>query len=115
LLAYYLLRRITGLVEGLVVNTDRMLENLSVGSLGLVHSQSVLLALVSSGMDRDSAYRIVQRDARLAWEQRRPFRLVLEEDPEVTIGPERLEEAFDLSRALSQTSRFLEALESVDA
>ena len=64
MLAYYLLRRVTGLVEGLVVNVERMLENLTTGSLGLLHSQSVLLALVASGMDRDSAYRIVQRDAR---------------------------------------------------
>ena len=39
-------------------------QNLTEGSLGLVFSQSVLLALVAAGLTRDEAYRIVQRDAR---------------------------------------------------
>jgi adenylosuccinate lyase len=114
MLAYYLLRRLTGLVEGLVVNVDRMRENLLDGSMGLVHSQSVLLSLVSSGLDRDSAYRIVQRDARIAWEKRRPFRRVLDEDPEVKLDVKELEDAFDLDRALRHSTRFLDALKSVE-
>ncbi len=113
LLAYYLLRRVTGLIEGLVVNVDRMLENLTTGSLGLLHSQSVLLALVASGMDRDSAYRIIQRDARAAWEKRRQFREVLEADEEVTLDSDALDAAFDLAHSLRHTQRFLDALESV--
>jgi adenylosuccinate lyase len=115
LLAYYLLRRITGLVEGLVVNVDRMRENLINGSVGLVHSQTVLLALVSSGLDRDTAYRIVQRDARIAWEQRRQLREVLDEDPEVKLDKDAMDDVFDLDRALRHTSRFLDALESVES
>ncbi len=114
LLAYYLLRRVTGLIEGLVVNVDRMLENLTTGSLGLLHSQSVLLALVASGMDRDSAYRIIQRDARAAWEKRRQFREVLEADEEVTLDSDALDAAFDLAHSLRHTQRFLDALESVE-
>ena len=43
----------------------------------------MLLALVSAGLTRDQAYRIVQRDARAAWAERRPLRQVLESDPEV--------------------------------
>jgi adenylosuccinate lyase len=114
LLAYYVLRKTTGLVEGLVVNTDRMLHNLTEGSMGLVFSQSVLLALVSSGLDRDSAYRIVQRDARLASEQRRALRGILEEDDEVTLDKDALDTAFSLERSLRYRSRFLEALSSVE-
>jgi adenylosuccinate lyase len=114
MLAYYLLRRVTGLIEGLVVNAERMLENLTTGSLGLLHSQSVLLALVASGMDRDAAYRIVQRDARAAWEQRRQFREVLEEDNEVLLDRPALDAAFDLEHSLRHTSRFLDALEAVE-
>jgi adenylosuccinate lyase len=115
LLAYYLLRRITGLVEGLVVNVDRMRENLINGSVGLVHSQTVLLSLVSSGLDRETAYRIVQRDARIAWEQRRQLREVLEEDPEVKLDSDAMDDVFDLDRALRHTTRFLDALESVES
>jgi len=114
LLAFYLLRRTTGLIDGLVVNAERMLYNLRNGSLGLVNSQAVLLALVSSGLDRDSAYRIVQRDARAASEQRRHFREVLESDDEVKLDTAELDEAFSLDRALKHTSRFLDALESIE-
>jgi adenylosuccinate lyase len=113
MLAYYVLRRATGLVEGLVVNSDRMLENLSNGSMGLLHSQSVLLALVASGMERDAAYRVVQRDARIAWETRRPFREVLESDDEMKLDRAGLDEAFDLERSLRYRSKFLDVLEEV--
>jgi len=114
LLTYYVLRRSAGLVDGLVVHTARMAANVTDGSFGLVFSQPVLLALVASGMGRDAAYRVVQRDARLSWEQRRPFRAVLDEDPEVTLGPEALDEAFDVSRSLRHVGRFAEALKEVD-
>ena len=85
MLACYMLRKATGLAAGLVIHPERALANLTEGSLGLVFSQSVLLALVSAGLTRDEAYRIVQRDARAAWSERRPLRAVLEADPEVTL------------------------------
>jgi adenylosuccinate lyase len=110
LLACYVLRKATGLAEGLVIHPERALQNLTEGSLGLVFSQSVLLALVSAGLTRDDAYRIVQRDARAAWSERRPFRTVLESDPEVTLTPAQLDEAFDLDRTLRHVDRFADAL-----
>jgi len=100
------------LIEGLVVDTDRMLANFDL-SYGLVFSQPVLLALVAGGRTRDDAYRIVQRDAMRAWQERRPFRSILEEDPDVTLPPGALDEAFDLGRALRYTHRTLDALEGV--
>ena len=113
LLTYYVLRRGAGLVDGLVVHPERMVANVTEGSFGLVFSQPVLLALVASGMSRDAAYRVVQRDARLASEQRRPFRSVLDEDPEVTLGTSVLDEAFDVTRSLRHVGRFAEALKEV--
>lgn len=114
LLTHYMARRATSLVEHLVVHPDRMRANLVDASFGLVFSQPVLLALVSGGMTRDSAYRIVQRDARRAWEERRPFRQVLQEDPEVTTGPEVLDGAFDLDRSVRNVHRMLDALDAVE-
>jgi len=110
LLTCYMLRKATGLATGLVINADRALENLTTGSFGLVFSQSVLLALVSSGLTRDEAYRIVQRDARLAWSERRQFRQVLMADPDVPLIESELDEAFDLTRTLHHTDRFADAL-----
>ncbi|HZU80490.1 MAG TPA: adenylosuccinate lyase, partial [Acidimicrobiales bacterium] len=114
LLAYYVLRRATGLIDGLVVHTTRMRANLIESSLGLVFSQAVLLALVDSGLSRDTAYRIVQRDARIAWAEGRSLRSVLEDDPEVQLDGAALEEAFSLKRALRHVYRFLEALQEVE-
>jgi len=112
-LTLYILQKARGLVEGLVVHPERALANLTEGSHGLVFSQSVLLALVSAGLSRDAAYRIVQRDARAAWEGARPFRTVLEEDPEVTLTPAQLDDAFDLTRTLRHVHRFTDALKEL--
>jgi adenylosuccinate lyase len=114
LLTYYVLRRGAGLVQNLAVHTERMRANVLEGSFGLVFSQPVLLALVESGMARDAAYRIVQRAARLSWEERRPLRAVLEADPEVTLDGPALDRAFSLERALQHVSRFTEAIEEVE-
>jgi adenylosuccinate lyase len=105
-----MLRKATGLAARLEVHADRALDNLSNGSFGLVFSQSVLLALVSSGLTRDEAYRIVQRDARAAWSERRHFRQVLADDPEVRLTGAQLDEAFDLGRTLAHIDRFAAAL-----
>jgi adenylosuccinate lyase len=52
---------------------------------GVVFSQRVLLALVESGISREDAYRIVQRNAHTAWNTAGgDFRANLEADPEVT-------------------------------
>jgi len=115
LLTYYVLRKCAGLIQGLVVHTDRMRANVVEGSFGLVFSQPVLLALVASGMSRHAAYRVVQRDARLAWEERRPLRAVLEADPEVALEPAALDRAFSLERALAHVSSFAHAIEEVEA
>jgi adenylosuccinate lyase len=118
LAAYYAVKRMTRLVDGLVVHADRMSENLLDGSHGLVFSQPVLLSLVRAGLARDAAYRIVQRDARRAIEERRGFREVLEKDPDVEAAlggalPDVLAEAFDLGRALAHAGRTIDALAEV--
>jgi len=110
MLACYVLRKAEGLAGGLVIHADRARRRLVEGSLGLVFSQSVLLAMVAAGATRDQAYRIVQRDARRASEEGRHLRDVLEEDPEVPLAKAQLDEAFDLERVLRHVGRFLEPL-----
>jgi adenylosuccinate lyase len=74
-------RRALGLVEGMVVNASRMRENLEL-THGALFSQSVLLALVQSGMTRDDAYRMVQRLAQQAIADRVSLRDLLAADPQ---------------------------------
>ncbi len=73
-------RRMLALVEGMVVNSARMRENLEL-TCGALFSQRVLLALVAAGSSRDDAYRIVQRLAQQAVDARTPLRDLLAADP----------------------------------
>ena len=115
LLAYYVLRRCRSLVEGLRVFPERMLANLW-SSHGLVFSQPVLLALVAAGLDRDAAYRVVQENAMLAWEEGVAFRALLEKDERLGVVPAGvLDEAFSLERALRNTETVFAVLDGVDA
>jgi adenylosuccinate lyase len=73
-------RRVLSLVEGMVVDADRMRENLEL-THGALFSQRVLLALVESGMIRDDAYRVAQRLAQQALDSRVHMRDLLAADP----------------------------------
>ena len=85
LVAYYCARTMTRAYRRPSRRSMRAcVENLLEGSHGLVFSQPVLLALIGTGLTREAAYRIVQRDARLSHDERRSFRDVLGEDPEVS-------------------------------
>ncbi len=79
----YMLVKMTGLIEGLVVRPERMRENIERG-LGLHASSRVLLALVDrGGMSREAAYAVVQRAALLAADERVPLKGLLATDPQV--------------------------------
>ena len=92
----YMLHRMTGIIEGLQVYPERMRENME-RSYGLMYSQRVLHKLLDTGLPRQHAYEIVQRNAMRAWRERTPFRLLLEADPEVTarLAPADLKACFD--------------------
>ena len=96
------------------MHADRALDNLTIGSLGLVFSQSVLLTMVAAGSTRDEAYRIVQRDARMAWESNLALRAVLAADEEVTLTGAELDAAFDLEHLLRHSGRVVAALDEID-
>ena len=97
----YMLERFAWLVEGLVVDAERMRRNLD-ASHGLVFSQRVLSALVAAGLSRQEAYVLVQRSALRAWDEELDFRALLEADSEVTarLDAGALADAFDLREAL---------------
>ncbi len=68
----YILNRATNLLDNLVIYPDRMKENLDM-TLGLIHSQKVLLKLAQKGMKRQDAYVLVQQSAMKTWEEQIPF------------------------------------------
>ena len=93
----FALARMTGVIEKLLVHPDRMQAVLDQTG-GLVHSQRVLLALTQSGVDREGAYRLVQRNAMKVWEKGANFLEELKADPDVraALSREQLEALFDL-------------------
>jgi adenylosuccinate lyase len=90
----YMLDRFAWLVEGLVVRPERMRANLEATG-GLFFSQRLLLALVESGLERDEAYRAVQRHAMRAWDDGLDFRGLVRADPQLASRLD-LAEVFDL-------------------
>ncbi len=85
----YLLDLIVDLVERLVVFPERMAKNMNLTG-GLIFSQRVLL-------DRQDAYKIVQRHALAAWDGGPSFRDALRDDPIVTraLPADGLDDLFD--------------------
>src|SRR6185369_11772081 len=97
LVAEFMAHELTAVLEDLRVYPETMRRNLEAGG-GLVHSQRVLLALTSSGMPRDEAYRLVQECALAALDGGGSFRGLLEAEPRVrdSLGSERLAACFEL-------------------
>ncbi len=112
----YMLDRFAWLVDGLVVDAQRMRRNLD-ASHGLVFSQRILSALVESGLTREEAYRIVQAQALRAWDEERDFRALVEADPEITgrVTSERLADAFSLDTVLKHVDVLFERLAALGA
>ena len=109
----YMLDKFAWLVEGMVVFTERMRRNLE-ASHYLFFSQRVLLALVESGLARDDAYRLVQRNAMRAWEEEQDFRELVRADSEISTRID-LDAAFDLSSYTKHVDTVFERLRSLTA
>jgi adenylosuccinate lyase len=110
--ADYTLHLTVGLVEGLVVDAQRMRANMNLTN-GLLYSSAVLLELVSGGMSREDAYALVQAAAMDTWDNQTPFR-----DSLLTQGKKRcmvidelaLDRAFRAENYVARLSRVFERL-----
>src|SRR5947207_76093 len=97
----HMLRRFTRIVSGMVVYPERMRENLE-RSRGVVFSGTVLLELARRGVSREQAYDWVQRNAMRSFHEKRDFKELLLQDPDVTkvLSRAEVEQAFDLQYQL---------------
>ncbi|MDR0621129.1 MAG: adenylosuccinate lyase, partial [Deltaproteobacteria bacterium] len=95
----FLLSRATGLIAGLTVKPERMLQNLALTG-GLYNSQEILLALCRSGLSRVEAYALVQSRAMAAAAGQGDFRTLVEAEPKIAqrLAPGQLDEIFGLHR-----------------
>jgi adenylosuccinate lyase len=105
----FMLDRFTGLVETLVVDVERMRENLEL-TRGLAFSGSLLLALTRKGRSREEAYALVQRHAMETWERGGDFRERILADPAISelLSKEEIDRAFSLEQALRHVDAIFE-------
>lgn len=94
----YALNRMRNILENLQVYPARMKANLA-KTEGFLATQSLLLALVKKGLDRQKAYEMVQKHALEAWTQQKSFRNLIENDERITsyLSQKELNACFDTS------------------
>jgi adenylosuccinate lyase len=116
----YILSKLEWILDGLVVYPDNMLANLN-KTRGLIYSSRVLLALVDTGLSREDAYAIVQRNAMQVWDDLQharagaSFRELLEADPDAAaLTPAVLDECFDPRGFLARVGVLFERLETLE-
>ena len=73
----YCCRKLTNLLDKLLVYPEAMMENLNKTG-GLIFSQRIMLAVVSKGVLREDAYKWVQRNAMARWLKGEDFRTNVE-------------------------------------
>lgn len=106
----WMLWKFTDILEGLVVFPDNMLRNLQQMG-GLVFSEQIMLALIKTGLSREEAYTVAQRNAAKSWEGE-DFREAVSADPVVIerLTKEQLDHAFDMEYHLAQLTHTFETL-----
>jgi adenylosuccinate lyase len=112
----YMLVRMTALIDGLIVRSERMRENIERG-LGLHASSRVLVTLVEkAGLSREEAYAIVQRASLRAADERRPLRDLLAVDGVVAerLSLADLDGCFDDSAFLRHVPAIIDRLAAID-
>ncbi len=114
----HMLHCLIRIIDGLVLYPNRMVANLN-STRGLIYSSKVLLALVDTGISREDAYKIVQRNSMAVWDdvqQAREganLRKRLQDDPDCTLSPAQLDQIFDPRAFLARVDVVFDRLESL--
>lgn len=93
----YMLNRMKGILENLVVFEDRMKQNIYITN-GVIFAQRVMNALIEKGFAREKAYDTVQPVAMNAMATGQPYQELLRQNPVIaeTLTPEELDACFTL-------------------
>lgn len=92
----YCARKLTKLIDKLLVYPDAMLNNMDKTG-GLIYSQRLMLAIVSKGVLREDAYKWIQRNAMAKWLNNEDFKENVKKDPDICkyLSIEEIDECFD--------------------
>ncbi|MDR2721686.1 MAG: adenylosuccinate lyase [Coriobacteriaceae bacterium] len=115
----YMFSKMQWMLDGLLTYPSKMEHNLH-RTRGLIFSSKVLLALVDTGISREEAYAIVQRNAMRVWEDIQnavegpSYRECLEADPQAKLDAAVLDKIFDPRDFLSRIDVVFERLEKLE-
>jgi adenylosuccinate lyase len=93
----YMLKKAAVLISKLVVNEQKMVENIGY-TKGIVYSQHIMLELIKKGATRLESYDIIQKAALNAYETGREFKGILLEDRDMRkyMSVQEIENCFSL-------------------
>ncbi len=108
ILVHYMLGKVIDLLQNLLVYPDNMLRNMDKTN-GLVFSQALLLNLTQTGMTREKAYSLVQRNAMNCWKTGEAFLDILLNDKEIraALPEQQIKDIFNYDRYLRQVDYIL--------
>lgn len=115
----YMFSKMQWMLDGLNVYVNKSLHNLW-RTRGLIFSSKVILALVDTGMTREDAYVIVQRNAMKVWDDIQQaidgptFRENLEADPDCPLTEAQLDAIFDPESFLGHKAVIFDKLKSLE-
>ncbi len=94
----YMLYKFTEIMEGLIINKNKMLDNINL-SKGLIYSQRLMLTLIAAGMIREKAYRIVQESSNKAWNEGIELKELISINKDVTsiLNNQEIQKVFDIN------------------
>ena len=97
----YMLNKMIYLIDNLYVYPENMMKNINLTN-GLIFSQEVLLALIKKGISREDSYKIVQKNAMKAWENKCSFKGLLFKDKRIMsyLTEKEIENLFDLDKVM---------------
>jgi len=111
----FMVESLNGVIDGAEIRRDRMQQNLDDG-FGLHAASRLLTALVQSGMQRDSAYQLVQGESVAAREQATSLQNLIAQNLEISsaIGAQGINQLFDEHVAIQQAGVLVDRLTQLD-
>lgn len=96
-LVHYITLKMIGVLDGIVVHADRMLDNIKL-SQGVYASQFLMNRLIERGMNRREAYDIIQALSFRAVREKRNLAEIAGKEPRILkrLSPAEIERIFDL-------------------
>ena len=107
----YMLNKMIFLMKNLNVYPKNMMKNINL-TKGLIFSQEVLIALIKSGMVREEAYELVQKNAMQVWKEKKDFKDLLKRDPLIIkfLSKAQIDRLFDLNKVLININKIYQRI-----